>query len=249
MPASPISAFRRPFDGLLPVRGTTSPPDNAARTCVCGPGATPAGFGAGPPFGTGARALWTGETKGQQCPVRPKPSALLVLLVLLLVACAPVADPAATGQPEGGTLALIAAEIEIAEDGRCYGRDVTPAVIETVTVAELDAPAVLAEDGTVLSPATYRTVTRQEITRERGEVRFETLCPPAYTVEFVATLQRALATRGLYAGPITGVLDSATGRAVQDFQRDDGPDSPLLSIDAARRLGIVALSPDQIAAL
>ena len=38
----------------------------------------------------------------------------------------------------------------------------------------------------------------------------------------------------------------ATGRAVQDFQRQDGPDSPLLSIETARSLGIVALSQEQL---
>jgi len=36
---------------------------------------------------------------------------------------------------------------------------------------------------------------------------------------------------------------------VQAFQRDAGPDSPLLSITAARRLGIVALSADDLAIL
>lgn len=144
---------------------------------------------------------------------------------------------------------FIAAEIEVAPDGRCYGRDISPAVLETVTAQVLETPSLLAADGSVLSPATYRTEIRQEIVRERQEVAFETVCPPVYSAEFVATLQRALAVRGFYAGSPTGVLDTATGRAVQDFQRLDGPDSPLLSIAAARRLGIVALSAAELDAM
>ena len=139
------------------------------------------------------------------------------------------------------------AAIETDADGRCIGRAITPAVIETVTAQELDQPAVMGPDGAVLQPARYRSVIRQNITRNRQEVLFETICPPVFTPEFVATLQRALATRGYYAGPITGVLDRATGRAVQDYQRQIGPDSPLLSIGAARALGIVSLSDEQLA--
>lgn len=139
------------------------------------------------------------------------------------------------------------AAIETDASGRCIGRSITPAVIETVTAQVLDQPAVLGPDGAVVQPARYRSVIRQNITRDRQEVLFETICPPDFTPQFVATLQRALATRGYYAGPINGVLDTATGRAVQDYQRGIGPDSPLLSIGAARALGIVSLSDAQLA--
>lgn len=144
---------------------------------------------------------------------------------------------------------FMAAEISHDAQGRCWGRDVAPAVVQTVTAHELDQPAVLGPDGTVLAPATYRSVIRQDIVRERDEQAFETICPPVYTADFVASLQRALAARGYYDGPASGVLDRATERAVQDFQRDGGPDTPLLSIDAARRLGLIVLSRDQIDAL
>ncbi|SMY09889.1 peptidoglycan-binding domain-containing protein [Flavimaricola marinus] len=160
---------------------------------------------------------------------------------LALAACA--AQPSAV--PEM-VPAFMAAQIESDSDGRCFGRDITPAVIETVTAQVLDAPATIAEDGSVISPAFYRSEIRQQITRERQEVAFETLCPPAYTVEFVQTLQRALKARGYYTGDVHGHLDTMTGRAVQEFQRDDGPDSPLLWIATARELGIVELSPEQI---
>ncbi len=177
--------------------------------------------------------------------MNPRTLALAALLGLSLAACGPGEAPE-TAAPGRGIPAFMTAEIETDDQGRCFGRDITPAVIETITAQEVETPAVIGPDGGVLTPATYRTVTRQQITRERAEVTFETLCPPTYTVEFVATLQRALATRGLYAGPINGLMDTATGRAVQDYQRTEGPDSPLLSIEAARSLGIVELSQEQI---
>ena len=144
---------------------------------------------------------------------------------------------------------IAAAEIEPGPGGRCYGRDITPAIIETVTEQVLVEEAAYTEDGTLFRPARYESVIRQQITREREEIAFETLCPPAYTEDFVASLQRALRARGFYAGQITGAMDSATGRAVQDYQRNGGPDSPLLWIAAARELGLVELSEEQIEAL
>jgi hypothetical protein len=44
-------------------------------------------------------------------------------------------------------------------------------------------------------------------------------------------------------------MDVATGRAVQDYQRRNGPDSPILAIATARELGLVVLSPEEIADL
>lgn len=65
-------------------------------------------------------------------------------------------------------------------------------------------------------------------------------------MEFVSTLERALKVRGIYAGAITGTLDRATGAAIRQFQRDDGPDTLLLSVAAARKLGLVALLQTQL---
>lgn len=164
------------------------------------------------------------------------------LALLLAAGCVPPGPEA----PPPDAPALMAAEIESDAEGRCFGRDITPAQVETVTAQELETPAVIAPDGTILSPAVYRSVIRQRITRERREIRFETICPPAFTADFVASMQRALSARGFYTGPIDGALTRATGRAVQDFQRSFGIDSPLLSIIAARRLGLVALSAEQL---
>lgn len=141
---------------------------------------------------------------------------------------------------------LATPQIEHDAEGRCYVRDVTPAIIETVTEHVLVQPAQVASDGTVLSPAVFRTVTRQEIVRERREILFETVCPELMTPEFIASLQRALKTRGYYPGPITAMMDLRTAHALQTFQRQNGHDSPVLDIRTARDLGLVALSAEEL---
>lgn len=162
-----------------------------------------------------------------------------VLGPLMLAACM---DPVTSDAQRPTDLPRLAVD----GDGRCYARESTPAVIETVTEQIIVQPADLNSDGSVRSPAVYRTVTRQSILRERREIEFETPCPATLTPDFVSSLQRALKARGLYRGPVSGVLDGRTGRAVRAFQRDFGPDSATLSIQAARRLGLVALSRAQI---
>lgn len=133
--------------------------------------------------------------------------------------------------------------------GVCYGRTTTPAQVETVTEQHLERPERLGPDGSVIEPARYRTVRTQKIVRERQVVEYQTPCADQFTPEFIASLQRALAARGLYDGPVDGVLNTGTKAAIRAFQREFGPDSPVLSIEAARRLGLIALSREQISQL
>ena len=193
--------------------------------------------------GIGWRKPIRHQDRGHRAVQRPI-RIVLFLTGLAVAGCTAAPPPQAltsSGAPQPGLAA-----IETDAQGRCFGRAITPAVIETVTAQELATDAIPGPDGAVLQPARYRSVIRQQIVRDRQEILFETICPPAFTPEFVATLQRALTARGFYRGPITGQLDTATGRAVQDFQRDIGPDSPLLSLGAARALGIVQLSAEQL---
>lgn len=127
-----------------------------------------------------------------------------------------------------------------APEGTCWGRDETPAVVESVTDHVLVQPAELAADGSLRTPAIYRTETRQKIVRARRELWFETPCPPLMDADFIASLQRALKARGLYRGTITGRMGRATTRAVRRFQAPLGLDSGALSMNAARKLGLVA---------
>jgi hypothetical protein len=96
----------------------------------------------------------------------------------------------------------------------------------------------------LVQAAVYRSETHQRIVQEREEIWFRAPCAAEWTVDFVATLQRALKARGYYLLPVTGVMDQATSAAVQRFQIERGLDSPRLSLAAARELGI---APAEIA--
>lgn len=102
------------------------------------------------------------------------------------------------------------------------------------------------ESGTILTPATFRTDTRQRIAREREVVYFRAPCPEELTLDFVGSLQRALKARGIYDGPLTGQIDPATSEAIRRFQAERGLDSPRLSLGAARELGLSTVPLDQL---
>jgi hypothetical protein len=165
-----------------------------------------------------------------------------LLLALTLIACTPVAPPAAPVQAD-----LAAALVDRAgagpplqPPGACWHAAVTPAVIETVTEQVMVTPERRAADGTITAPAAFRSETRQRIVQDRREVWFQTPCPLDLTVGFVATLQRALKARGLYLDAVTGSYDAATAAAVRAWQQPRGLDSDVLAIASARALGIVA---------
>lgn len=128
-----------------------------------------------------------------------------------------------------------------APEGSCWGKYVSPAVIETQTRQVLVTPAELDENGGVLKPAGYTTETRQEIVQEREETWFERPCEDVLTPEFIETLQRALAARGLYSGPVTGRMDRKTISAVRRYQKPLGLDTGILSLEAARKLGLIVV--------
>lgn len=128
-----------------------------------------------------------------------------------------------------------------AEPGACYGREVAPAVIETTTEQIIVRNATYDAAGTLLTPAAYRTETVQRIVTDRENIWFKTPCSDVRVGDFTASIQRALKVRGLYHGRVTGVHDRATARAVRRFQKPQGLDSGTLSLENARRLGLVAI--------
>ncbi|MEM9437055.1 MAG: peptidoglycan-binding protein, partial [Pseudomonadota bacterium] len=130
---------------------------------------------------------------------------ILFLASLAIAGCASV-DTVTRGEPE--PLRLRMEGPPNAEPGKCWGRDTTPAIFETVTEQIMLQPAEVASDGSVRRPPVYKTETRQAIIRERTDIWFETPCAADLTPDFVASLQRALQVRGLYAGGITGELDA-----------------------------------------
>lgn len=123
----------------------------------------------------------------------------------------------------------------------CWARDATPAVIETVTDQVIEQPAILNDDGSLLAPAIYATETRQEIVVPRREYVFETICADQITPELISSLQRALAARGLYDGPISGQINRRTETALRSYQKPQEVETGLLTIQTARELGLVAV--------
>ena len=130
-------------------------------------------------------------------------------------------------------------------EGTCWAHDLIPAVFETTTEQTLVSPEVRDAAGTIITPAAYRSVSKLRVLTERRDIWFTAPCPADVTVEFIATLQRALKARGYYALPVTGLIDPATTEAVRRYQADLGLDSPLLSLAATRYLGISTTALEQ----
>ncbi len=166
------------------------------------------------------------------------------VLIAALAACSPASTPdvQALGKPDQAFLTQVTPPT--AAPGTCWGKTTSPAVIETVTEQVIVRPAQIASDGAVIAPAIYKTETQQKIVRERQDAWFQTLCETEMTPEFIASVQRALAARTLYYGPITGEMDARTRAAVRRYQNAQGLDSGILSLAAARKLGLARVEPD-----
>jgi peptidoglycan hydrolase-like protein with peptidoglycan-binding domain len=124
-----------------------------------------------------------------------------------------------------------------AAPGTCWATDETPAVIETVT-EQVARPRDAGGDG---GGVVYETKTRQKIVEPRRDTWFETPCEAQLTEHFTASLQRALKARGHYRGPVTGRLDRRTRAAIRAYQKPQGLDSGMISLAAARQMGLVAV--------
>jgi len=167
--------------------------------------------------------------------------------LLALTACAPAADQGvfdtARSASEGAVEVRRGVGPPDADPNACYGLQVRPAVIETVTDQVMVQPEQTGPDGTVLQPAVFVTEQQQRIVQERREIWFETPCEAQTDPDFIASLQRALQVRGLYTGPINGQMTRRTERAIRAFQEPQGLDSATLSLASARQLGLALFDP------
>ena len=159
---------------------------------------------------------------------------------LTLVACAP---QVAVDAPQTGDLSAEA--VHIAGEGpppgpagTCWAHDLIPAVYETTTEQSLVSPEKRDAAGQLVSPASYKSVSRVRVLQDRRDIWFTSPCPDEMTAEFLATLQRALKARGYYTDGLTGLMDQGTVEALRKYQADHGLDSPLLSRAAAQQLGV-----------
>ncbi len=169
----------------------------------------------------------------------PPRSILAISSLATLLACGPQSTLVDT--PE---VASFSSEIpEGADPDTCWGKQVTPAVIETVTRHVIVQPAEIRADGSVGNPAVYKTERVQQIVKTRQENWFETPCQEAITEDFIASLQRALSVRGYYIWPVNGEMDSRTRAAIRRYQKSQGLDSSVLSLAAAQKLGLASVEP------
>lgn len=179
-------------------------------------------------------------------PTKYRARAVLTALPLLaLTACV---TPTEVTRAQSDPIGPLANPVTVdPTEGTCFARTTTPALIETVTEQIVVQPAVVRSDGSVETPAAFRTVTRQRILRERREVEFETPCASVLTPELIASVQRALIARGYYRGAISGELDTRTSAAIERFQTDqDDVHTKVLTLRTARTLGLVALPRDAL---
>ena len=151
-----------------------------------------------------------------------------LLIASLIWTCPVMAQDAPEGSPEGA----------------CYIRYTAPAVIETVTEQILVQPEKTAIDPAtgqtvVIEPAIYATETVQKIIRDRKDDWAEVICAEDYNDNFIKSLQRAMAARGLYRGSISGIMDDRTKRAVRNIQKTYGVNSSEVTLDLAESYGLV----------
>lgn len=143
----------------------------------------------------------------------------VLLISCALSACvaaegpAPVSTVATTEAGSADTLRRSAVSPEAGPDA-CWARDDAPA----------DRARAPAADGSVAA-------------------WFRIPCGAEEDPEFIASVQRALAARGIYGGPATGEVDDATRTAIIAYQRTLGLRSGVLSLAAARSLGLVIWEP------
>lgn len=159
-------------------------------------------------------------------------------LVVLLAAC----QPGAPSLPPGAGDGALSDEIFLTEPeafgANCWARDTIPAVMGKGEGDVLVAPEQRGLDGVLLQPAIYRKTEVDVVVTPARPFWFRAPCPPAFDVEFVSSVQRALEARGGYTGPITGLLDARTQAAIRRYQAVQGLESAVLSLKAAQQLGL-----------
>lgn len=165
----------------------------------------------------------------------------MAVCTLFLAACAS-APPTGLGQiVEPDLIATQAQRPEAAPPGTCWSQLKEPPVLATVTALVVSTPAKFDSDGQLLEPEVVEENTIKTVIEDGKSTWFERPCADVLTPAFIESLQRALGARALYGGPITGRMDADTRFAVRLFQKPLGLDSGILSVEAGRRLGLIAI--------
>ncbi|MEM8978417.1 MAG: peptidoglycan-binding domain-containing protein [Pseudomonadota bacterium] len=128
-----------------------------------------------------------------------------------------------------------------AAPGTCWHEDITPAQFSETREKFLVREASISTDGKTRFPAKYRIEVTRTQTAPESRLWVEVPCDGTLLYGHVAALQRALKARGFYDGPITERLDAQTRHAIRRFQLTFAIDSETLSLETAKRLGLVRL--------
>lgn len=161
-----------------------------------------------------------------------------VLLALALASLAACQN--GTGAPAGRAATTEPAALTRAA-GACWASDHIPALERMVFDERILREAQRDSAGRITAEAVVERTPRVLVERAAEDRLFAVPCPNVMTQELIAALQRALMVRGHLTGNATGVMDDATRAAVRDFQRPQGLDSAILSLEAAWQLGLVPL--------
>jgi len=169
----------------------------------------------------------------------PHPLTRLSCLVVLMgcaTSNAPVALRTLATQDQIQTFPAIPRD---ASPDQCWGTEVIPAKTAPRVVQVESIPAETDASGRITRPAIFRDELRQEVTSPAQNLWFEVPCPTDLTPAFWSSVQRALAARGLYSGPISGREDAPTRAAIAAYQDSLGLAAPALSRRAAETLGLI----------
>lgn len=171
--------------------------------------------------------------------------AALLAAMGLLAACSDgasgpgLAHSTASDAPPEPDVQIVARQARGDLPGTCWDKIDIPAVTRKARRTVLAHPPALGDDGTTIRPPIYRHETFTQIVTPAAERWFETPCPAIKVPDFTASLQRALAARNHYTGPVDGEMTDATRNAIRQFQRPLGLDSDRLSLTAAQAMGLV----------
>ena len=167
------------------------------------------------------------------------------MAALWLAACVPGGPPVEGPVTAPAFDAAVVTAPPAEGTGDCWHESRRPALFETVTEQVIVTPEQRDATGALIRPATFRSETHQRELRPRQTIWFRIPClaDTGPGPSFIASLQRALKARGLYGGAVTGEMDAATEAAVRRYQAASGLDSAVLSLTAARALGLISVAP------
>ena len=131
-----------------------------------------------------------------------------------------------------------------APEGSCWQKNITPAVIDTVTKqTQVPTSDLKTQPGNPTKATTkYQTKTHHIMVKIRKEAWFETLCPAQLNNDLITALQHALKDKNLYHGAAHGRLTKATRTAIRTLQQKDGINSSVLSLRSAGSLALLDLA-------